>query len=87
VYAPRQAYPGQVNLVLVDDRRLDGPANLARHQEIAAGWRPHAARLDYWAGPGTHMTVLSDAHVGALAKHLRQWGLDRGDPGRGDADA
>jgi thioesterase domain-containing protein len=72
VYLPRQAYPGTVNLVLVDERHLDGPANLARHQEIVRGWRPHAAKLGYWHGPGTHMTVLGDAHVAALADHLRR---------------
>ncbi|HET8657754.1 MAG TPA: amino acid adenylation domain-containing protein [Micromonosporaceae bacterium] len=72
VYAPREAYPGRVNLVLVDDRHLDGPANLARHQEILRGWRPHAAKLDYWHGPGTHMSVLGDGHVEVLADHLRR---------------
>ncbi len=76
---PRQAYPGKVNLVLVDDRHLDGPTNLARHQEITQGWRPHAAKLDYWHGPGTHMTVLGDAYVGVLADHWRQSCLRRGD--------
>jgi thioesterase domain-containing protein len=78
VYVPRQEYPGKVHLVLVDDRPLDGPANLARHQEIVRGWRPHAAKLDYSRGPGTHMTVLSDAHVGTLADHLRQSWLRAG---------
>jgi thioesterase domain-containing protein len=82
VYVPRHAYPGKVNLVLVDERRLGGPANLARHQEIVRGWQPHAAKLDYWHGPGTHMTVLGDAHVGVLADHLRRSCL-RGE----DADA
>jgi thioesterase domain-containing protein len=72
VYLPRQAYPQKVNLVLVDERHLDGPANLARHEEIVRGWQPHAAKLDYWHGPGTHLTVLGDAYVGELAGHLRR---------------
>jgi arthrofactin-type cyclic lipopeptide synthetase C len=81
VYLPRQAYPGKVNLVLVDERHLDGPANLARHEEIVRGWQPHAAKLDYWHGPGTHLTVLGDAYVGELADHLRRSCLRAEDAG------
>jgi thioesterase domain-containing protein len=70
-YTPNSSYPFPVNLVLVDDQRLDEISNRKRKETSARGWRRWAPELNVFNAPGNHMTVLKPPHVQTLALWLR----------------
>jgi thioesterase domain-containing protein len=66
-FSPDKSYPGRVQLVLVDDPKLDSEANQRHQKESEARWRRWAPNLVFSHAPGNHMTVLNPPHVAALA--------------------
>jgi thioesterase domain-containing protein len=77
-YKPDKQYMGPVQLVLVDDSRLDHAANRRRHELVVQGWKRWAPNLIYLKAPGNHMTVLKSPHVLELARFISN-------PGRANA--
>ncbi|HEX2327661.1 MAG TPA: amino acid adenylation domain-containing protein [Candidatus Angelobacter sp.] len=69
-FKPAKAYPGRLELVLVDSPTLDHSANIARHNEIVSRWKRWAPNLNYVRAPGNHMTVLKGPYVSEIAKLL-----------------
>lgn len=69
-YKPDKQYTGAVQLVLVDDSRLDQAANRRRHEIAVHGWKQWAPNLIYLKGPGNHMTTLKSPHVIELARFI-----------------
>lgn len=69
----RQALPAstRVSLVCVDDTRLTPAQNDELNRATEAGWRALAPGLNYWKGPGNHMTILATPQV----QPLGQWWL------------
>jgi thioesterase domain-containing protein len=67
-YIPRQAYCGQVRLLLADDDQDDESFNMRRHLGIVQGWRQWAPNLVYKHSPGNHMTMLKPPHVYSVAQ-------------------
>jgi arthrofactin-type cyclic lipopeptide synthetase C len=77
-YKPDKQYMGPVQLVLVDDSRLDHAANRQRHELAVQGWKRWAPNLIYLKAPGNHMTTLKSPHVLELAGFISN-------PGRANA--
>jgi thioesterase domain-containing protein len=77
-YKPDKQYMGPVQLVLVDDSRLDHAANRQRHEIAVQGWKRWAPNLIYLKAPGNHMTALKSPHVLDLARFISN-------PGRANA--
>jgi arthrofactin-type cyclic lipopeptide synthetase C len=69
-YKPDKQYMGSVQLVLVDDSRLDQAANRQRHEIAVQGWKRWAPNLIYLKAPGNHMTALKSPHVLELARFI-----------------
>jgi arthrofactin-type cyclic lipopeptide synthetase C len=67
-FCPNGTYSGIVQLVLVNDSRLEPEANLQRWYALANGWRRFAPNLVVREMPGNHMTVLRQPFVGKLAQ-------------------
>jgi arthrofactin-type cyclic lipopeptide synthetase C len=69
-YAPLDAYPDPLRLVLVPDPRYDAEENRRRFAEAVAGWGRFAPALELTVGAGNHMTALKPPHVRGLASLL-----------------
>jgi thioesterase domain-containing protein len=67
-YIPGKIYQGPVQLVLVDDKKLDREANLMEQERVVKGWKRWAPNLVSACAPGNHMTVLKPPHVHSLAR-------------------
>jgi thioesterase domain-containing protein len=65
-YIPDNSYPDRLNLILVDDPRLDEIANRHRQEKLVSAWRQWAPNLVYSHLPGNHMTILKEPWVQAL---------------------
>jgi arthrofactin-type cyclic lipopeptide synthetase C len=70
-FRPKALYPEPVNLILLADSRLDDEAQRHRSEEITAGWRCWAPKLEVWRGPGNHMTALKSPNVRIVGDWLR----------------
>jgi thioesterase domain-containing protein len=68
-FNPNKPHLGAVQLVLVDESKLDHAANGRRQEDIVKKWKRWAPNLIYQRAPGNHMTVLKAPHVLELA-HL-----------------
>ena len=66
-YQPLQSLRGPVHLVLARDTTLDEAANQRKDDEAVRGWRHWMPGLEYWHGPGNHMTIFRHPHVEELA--------------------
>src|SRR5262249_51206004 len=69
-YKPDKPYTGAVQLVLVEDSRLDQPANGRRREIAVQGWKRWAPNLIELKAPGNHMTALKSPHVLELARFI-----------------
>ncbi|HEY6393754.1 MAG TPA: alpha/beta fold hydrolase, partial [Bryobacteraceae bacterium] len=67
-YCPREAFSGNVRLVLVDDPDLTPEAGRERQERIVRSWKRWLPNLAYLHGPGNHMTCLQTPHVQSLAR-------------------
>jgi arthrofactin-type cyclic lipopeptide synthetase C len=67
-YKPDKQYLGAVQLVLVDDSRLDQTSNRQRQEIAVQGWKRWAPNLIYLEAPGNHITALKSPHVLELAR-------------------
>jgi thioesterase domain-containing protein len=65
-YQPLHTLRGPVHLVLVRDTTLDEAANQRKDDEAVRGWRHWVPGLEYWQGPGNHMTIFRHPHVDEL---------------------
>jgi thioesterase domain-containing protein len=80
-YKPDKPYTGAVQLVLVDDSRLDQAANERRREIAVQGWKRWAPNLIDLKVPGNHMTALKPPHVLELARFIsdpRKTNAERG---------
>jgi thioesterase domain-containing protein len=65
-FRPSKPYPGPVQLILVNNHRLDQDANRRTHELLVQRWKQWAPNLVYKNAPGNHMTVLRPPHVAKL---------------------
>jgi thioesterase domain-containing protein len=70
-YRPEKVYPGPVQLILVDNPKLDQDANRRSQKCIVDGWKQWAPNLICTYAPGNHMTVLKPPHVQTIARLLQ----------------
>jgi arthrofactin-type cyclic lipopeptide synthetase C len=69
-YEPRDAHPGTVQLVIVDDVRRTATENDQRGREMIEGWRSFAPELVVRKGAGNHMTTLKTPYVSTIVALL-----------------
>jgi amino acid adenylation domain-containing protein len=67
-FNPNKPYLGAVQLVLVNESKLDQAANRQRQEDIAKKWKRWAPNLIHRHAHGNHMTVLKVPHVLELAR-------------------
>jgi len=67
-FSPDKPYPGPMQLLLVDDPKLDRLANRRKQEQIEEGWKRWAPNLVLARVPGNHMSILNPPHVIALAQ-------------------
>jgi syringomycin synthetase protein SyrE len=70
-FVPSQGWKGPMNLVLLDDPRLDAESNREAHELRVAQWSVWVQALTSWRGPGDHMSALKPPHVAPLAQWIR----------------
>jgi thioesterase domain-containing protein len=70
-YRPDKVYPGPVQLILVDNPKLDQDANRRSQECIVDGWKQWAPNLVCTCAPGNHMSVLKPPHVQTVARLLQ----------------
>ncbi len=71
-YSPEETYKGSVQLVFVDDPKLDEQANRDSQRKKLRGWKrwmPHTSLL---LCSGNHMTVLRRPHIARLADWMKK---------------
>jgi thioesterase domain-containing protein len=70
-YRPSRVYFGPMTLMLVDDPRLDKPANRREHRNIWEAWKMMAPKAVCQQCPGNHVTILRAPNVHVLSRMLQ----------------
>ena len=71
-YCPAAGYPDEVGLILVPEAGQDELTCTVAHQAIVEKWKAWIPHLNYWRGPGNHMSVLKQPYVDGFANWLRE---------------
>ena len=69
-YVPQDRYCDKLHLIGVEQVEDNNSNNFSYYQDYVAKWESHASNVNFWKGPGNHITILNIPYVSELAQWI-----------------